>query len=62
MNRRVVDVPKQESVHGAVPVARILVPRDRVPPLGVESAVGEVGEFGEDIELCIFKGRVSNVN
>lgn len=53
MNARVVDVPKQESVHGAVPVAGILVPGDRVPPISIESAVGEIGEFGENVKLCI---------
>lgn len=45
-----VDVPQEEVVHWAVPVACELVPGDGVPPVGVEAAVGEVGEFGEDVE------------
>ena len=49
-DRRVVDVAKQEVVDGSVPVARVLVPRDAVPPVTVEAAVGEAGEFGENIE------------
>lgn len=48
---RVVDVSQQECVHGAVPVARELVPRRAVPPVGVEAAVGEEGEFGQNVEL-----------
>ena len=48
---RVVDVPEQEVVHGSVPVARELVPGRTVPPVGVEAAVREEGQFGEDVEL-----------
>ena len=50
---RVVDVAEQEVVDGAVPVARVLVPRDAVPPVAVEAAVGEEGEFGEDVEQTL---------
>lgn len=50
-DRRVVDVPQQKSMHGAVPVPRELVPGRAVPPVGVEAAVGEEGEFGQDVEL-----------
>ena len=46
-----VDVAEEEVVDGDVPVARELVPGDGVPPVGVEAAVGEVGEFGEEVEL-----------
>ena len=42
---------QEESVHGAVPIARELVPRGAVPPIGVEATVGKAGEFGEDVEL-----------
>lgn len=45
-----VDVAQEEVMDGPVPVARELVPGDRVPPVGVEAAVGEEGEFGEDVE------------
>ena len=45
-----VDVPQQEDVHRLVPVPCVLVPGHRVPPVGVETAVGEVGEFGEEVE------------
>lgn len=45
---------QQEGVHGPVPVARVLVPRCAVPPVGVEAAVGEEGEFGQHIELFFY--------
>lgn len=48
---RVVDVPQQKGVHGPVPVARELVPRRAVPPVAVEAAVGEQGEFRQHVEL-----------
>lgn len=47
----VVDVAQEERVHGAVPIARELVPGRAVPPIGVEATVGKAGEFGEDVEL-----------
>ena len=40
-DRRRVDVPQQERVHGLVPLARVFVPRRRVPPVFVEFAIGE---------------------
>lgn len=48
-----VDVAQEEVVHGAIPVARKLVPRGAVPPVGVEATVGEHGQLSEDIELQI---------
>lgn len=45
-----IDVPQEKVVHGPVPIARELVPGHRVPPVGVEAAVGEEGELGEDVE------------
>lgn len=41
---------EQEDVHGLVPAPGILVPGHGVPPVGVETAVGKVGEFGEEVE------------
>lgn len=41
---------QEEVVHRSVPVACELVPGDRVPPVGVEASVGEVGDFGEEVE------------
>lgn len=41
---------EEEIVHRSVPIAGELVPGDAVPPICVESAVGEVGEFREEIE------------
>nr|POF15644.1 hypothetical protein CFP56_48838 [Quercus suber] len=46
----VVDVAEEEVVHGTVPVARVLVPGDRVPPVAVKAAVGEAGELREHVE------------
>lgn len=46
----VVDVSEQEFVHGPVPVARVLVPGHGVPPVAVETTVGEARDFGEDVE------------
>lgn len=48
---RVVDVPQQKGMHGPIPVARELVPRGAVPPVAVEAAVGEEGEFRQHVEL-----------
>ena len=48
---RVVDVAEEEVVNGAIPVAGKLVPGDAVPPVGIEAAVGEESEFGEEVEL-----------
>lgn len=45
----VVDVAQQEVVDGPVPVPRELVPGDGVPPVAVEAAVGEAGEFGQGV-------------
>lgn len=58
---------QQEVVDGPVPVAGELVPGDGVPPVGVETSVGEVGEFCEEVEdafpddvpclSCVSSGR-----
>lgn len=37
-------------MYGLVPGACVLVPGGGVPPVRVETAVGEVGEFGEEVE------------
>lgn len=46
----VVDVSKQEVVNGSVPVASILVKRDRVPPWAVETSVGKSRNFRQHVE------------
>lgn len=48
--RGAVDVAPQEGVDGDVPLARKLHPVGRVPPVGVEVAVGEAGDFGKGAE------------
>ena len=48
-------MPQEEIVYGSVPVAGELVPGGTVPPVGVESAVGKQGEFGEDVELRTYQ-------
>lgn len=50
-DRTVVDVSKQEIMHWPVPIASKLVPRDRVPPVGIKSTVSESGDFGQGIQL-----------
>lgn len=53
MKRRdagMVDMSKEEIMHGTIPVAGVLVPRHTIPPVAVEASVGETGEFGEDVE------------
>lgn len=35
----------------AIPIARKLVPGDRVPPVGIKPTVCESGDFGQGIEL-----------
>jgi len=45
-----VDVPEEEAVHGLIPVAGKSIPGRGIPPGAVEAAVGEEGEFGEDVE------------
>jgi hypothetical protein len=53
MKRRdagVIDVSKEEIMHGTVPVAGVLVPGYAIPPVAVEASVCETGEFGEDVE------------
>ena len=48
-----VDVAEEEVVDGPVPVARVLVPADGVPPVAVEAAVGEAGELREHVEQTL---------
>lgn len=48
--RGAVDVAAQEGVDGNIPLARKLHPVGRVPPVGVEVAVGEAGDFGKGAE------------
>lgn len=48
--RRAVHVPTEEVVHGDVPLAGELEPVQRVPPVGVELAVGEAGDFRKGAE------------
>ena len=48
-----VNVAEEKVVHGTVPVAGELVPGHAVPPIGVEAAVREEGELGEDVELVV---------
>jgi len=43
-------VAAEEVVHGNVPLAREFQPVERVPPVGVEAAVAEAGDFGESAE------------
>ena len=45
-----VNMTQQEIVYRTVPVARKLVPRHAVPPIGIETAVREVGELREEVE------------
>lgn len=45
-----VDVTKKEVVDWTVPVACELIPAYAVPPVRVEAAVGEVGEFCQEVE------------
>ena len=52
-DRGVVDVPEEEVVDGAVPIARVLVEGGAVPPRGVETPVGEVGQLREEVELIL---------
>lgn len=48
--RRRVDVSAEERVHGDVPLAGEFHPVCRVPPVCVEVAVAEAGDFGEGAE------------
>lgn len=57
-----VDVSEEEVVNGAIPVASELVPGGGIPPVGVEAAVGEHCQFGEDIELGGIKVSVNGVD
>jgi len=45
-----VDVPEEEAVHRLIPVAGEGVPGRGIPPGAVEAAVGEEGEFGQDVQ------------
>ena len=45
-----VDVPEEEVVHGLIPVSGEGVPGRGIPPGAVEAAVGEEGEFGQDVQ------------
>ena len=40
-----IDVAKEEIVDWSVPIAGELVPGDAVPPVRIEPAVREIGEF-----------------
>lgn len=40
----------EEVVHRDIPLARELEPVEAVPPVGVEAAVAEAGDFGEGAE------------
>ena len=33
-----------------IPIPRELIPRDAIPPIRVEAAVGEVGELGKNVK------------
>lgn len=48
-----VDVTEEEDVDGLVPGARVLIPGSGVPPVRVETAVGEVGEFCQQIQKTL---------
>ena len=48
---RMIDVAQEEVVYRPVPVASELIPRDRVPPVGIEASIGEAGELSEEVEL-----------
>jgi hypothetical protein len=50
---------EKKVVHRAVPITSKLVPRGTIPPIGIESTVGEEGEFRQNIELenMISRGR-----
>ena len=54
-----VDVSEEEVVNGAIPVASELVPGRGIPPVGVEAAVGEHRQFGEDVELREIRVSIS---
>jgi hypothetical protein len=41
---------KEKVVHWSVPVACKLIPGDAVPPVCVEAAIREIGEFRQEIE------------
>lgn len=43
-------MPLQEPVHRYVPLARELEPVSRIPPVRVEVAVGEAGDFCKGTE------------
>ena len=45
-----VNVPPEEVVDGDIPLATEFQPVQRVPPVGVELAVRELGDFGEGAE------------
>lgn len=45
-----VHVPQEEVVDGDIPFAAELEPVEGIPPVGVESAVRETGDFGEGAE------------
>lgn len=45
-----VDVTKEEIVDWTIPVSRELIPAYAIPPVRVEAAVGEVGEFCQEVE------------
>lgn len=41
-----VDMTEQEVMDRTIPIASKLVPRRRIPPVGVEATVREEGQFG----------------
>ena len=45
-----IDMAKEEVVYRSVPVAGILVPSYRVPPVSIETAIGETCHFREYVE------------
>lgn len=57
-----VDVSEEEVVNGTVPVASELVPGCGIPPVGVETAVGEHRQFCKDIELSGIKVSLNGMD
>jgi hypothetical protein len=41
---------QEEVVDGSVPVSCKLIPGHRIPPVGIETPIRKVGEFGQEIE------------
>lgn len=43
---------EEEVVDWAVPVARKLIPRNTIPPVGIKPSISKVRQFGQQIKYA----------